>query len=166
VSALTLTRRAALALALIAAGCGSEDGPTFPTGPSEDDRPATIRAFQAARERWRSQGYDSYSFRFERSCFCTEEYRAPARVRVAAGRIAEVTRLDTGATVPSSEWDRYRTIEGLFAEIEQALISGAWNIRATYHPALGHPTELYLDQLRDAVDEEVWYYAREVAPLR
>ena len=154
----------ALGAILLGVSCGGGPaGPSYPLGPSQDDRAATIREFQAAKVSWAARGLRDYRFRFARLCFCSIEYRAPARITVVDGRIVQVVRLDTGP-VPAAGWEPYRTIDGLFGEIEAALRAGAWEVRAVYDPLRGHPAELYIDTQRDAVDEEVWYYVSELGP--
>lgn len=153
-------------LGVVLTACGGTTGP--PTGPSDgggpfaDDRPATRAAFQAARQRWIGAGIASYQYSYRRTCFCTPAATAPVRITVRGGRVAAVVLADSGEPVPPTG---YPTIDELFLTLQQALDSGAYEIRATYDVARGYPTSLYIDRDPGVADEEMRIDASDLQPL-
>src|ERR1044071_415680 len=49
----------------------------------------------AARQRWRSDGLDNYSYRYERSCFCPPEIVRPVIIIVRNDAVDSVFYADT-----------------------------------------------------------------------
>lgn len=152
-------------VALLVSACGGSPSGPDGKGPGEtlDDRSATTAALSAARQRWQAQATRDYAFTFRRSCFCPTDITAPVRIQVAGGAIRSVTREDTGAAVPESEWSRYFTVDSLFAEIASALAT-AYEIRATYDSVRGYPREVYIDHVKLATDDEQRYQAADLEP--
>lgn len=109
-------------------------------------------ALASARARWAAAGSDSYTLTLERSCFCPEEYRGPFAVTVRGGAVASVTLRDQA--LPA---DRALSVDGLFDLIADAYARDAARVDVTYDPATGHPTQIYIDYLAQAADEEVGY---------
>lgn len=151
----TTTRRlsnsliAILGLSLLACGTSTDpDGVGF-----VDDRPATLAALQQARGRWSSLGISDYQYAFQRSCFCAPDFRAPVRIGVRQGEVAEVTSVETGQPRPV---EGYPSVDDLFARLQEALDSGAENVEVTYDPGLGYPTRFFIDQSTRIADEEFW----------
>ncbi len=109
-----------------------------------------------SRDLWRSQGPAGYRYDFTWNCFCDPAFTGPVVVHVQAGAVTSATcQSDWTAADPSD----YRTIEGLFALIADALARDAHQVRVTYDPALGYPTSAYFDYEEFAVDEELGFSA-------
>lgn len=144
---------ALLLCALASGACGGR----LPSGPGRfgDDRKQTAADLLAAQARWRAQGLSSYSFRFERSCFCAN--RQPVVVQVRAGRVASVVGADSGAPVAAEELPLYKSVDGLFADLQAAVDQPADTIRARYDERLGFPADVYIDQSAQIADEEYGY---------
>ena len=68
-----------------------------------------------AMAKWKSAGLHDYSYQFQRSCFCPEDYRRAVIITVRRDSIAGVVFADTRAAVPRENWERYSTVDGLFA---------------------------------------------------
>jgi hypothetical protein len=99
---------------------------------------------------------DDYRFESEIACFCTPDYRAPARITVRGGAIAEVARLADGGVVPPADWEgQYRTVDGVFDLIEAALKGDAARVDVDYDSRYGYPTDVYIDRDELAADEEL-----------
>jgi hypothetical protein len=121
----------------------------------------SLDAIQAAltsnQKKWAENGADDYRYRMERSCFCLPEAVTPGIVKVRGGDIVEVSPVgEFGSLDPAY----YLTVDGLFAVIQDAIDQGAHEISVIWDPKFGYPTDLYVDRLFPAVDDEVGYTAR------
>lgn len=117
---------------------------------SSDDHGLT-----AARERWAKQGPAAYSFVSMRGCDCPPEVYRPMRVSVASGQITSAVYVDDQAPVASNFHSLLRTIDGVFDDIQAAIDQDAAQIMVSYDPALGYPTQLFVDYSKQAADEEL-----------
>jgi len=139
-------RVALVALAALAAGCGTAEAPGAPSAAFEDDRGATRAATERAFSRWRSQGLERYRFRWQRTCFCTADLIAPAVVTVRDGVVVSAELAADGAPVAAADLERFETIDGVFGAILEAIREQAYLIRVRYHPERGYPELLFVDQ--------------------
>ena len=111
-----------------------------------------------ARARWQAAQIDDYEYSYQRVCDCHPDQLADTIVTVTDGEVVAVryAREDYAEDVPVAE-DRlswFRTIEDLFALVDNALASGA-AVRATFDPERGYPTSVYVDYVTDLVGDEV-----------
>ena len=113
-----------------------------------------VASLQAARARWASSGIDDYELTVRRLCFCG--FVEPVRVKVINGVIVSRTDLSTGEPVPEIYASSYPDVPGLFAIVEQASID-ADEFEADFDPSYGYPTEISIDWIENAVDDEVAY---------
>jgi hypothetical protein len=141
---------AALMLAVVA-GCDPVTGPE--------------NQMNAARSRWEKQGLDDYTFRYRRLCFCPSESTRLVIVTVRQDTVAEVVYADTRQPVPANMFREYRTIDGLFGVIQDAVNRGADKINVTYDPARGYPTNAAFDYEKDATDDEITFTVDSVEAL-
>jgi len=108
------------------------------------------------RERWQAAGIDHYRFELSVLCFCPFSPQMPLRIEVIGGQVVSLTYND-GNPVPESEWatfSAYTTIDALFAYTEQA-VRKADEIRITYDPSYGFPSQVQIDFVKNAVDDEL-----------
>ena len=119
--------------------------PTTPTTTPESEPrydPDEARAeLDAARERWAAGNWDAYRYTYAPSCFCDQE---ELTVEVIDGRL-----------VDPDDFDRARSVEQWFDEIEDAIGTAA-DVRVTYGDT-GAPTSLYVDVDETMADEEFGY---------
>jgi hypothetical protein len=92
--------------ALVLAGCSDAS-----TGPVVAELDARARA-------WENRGIRDYAFLYQRTCTrCTAEEQELVRIRVRGGQVDGVERVVTGEPIPSSRWDEWPTIPGLFRQL-------------------------------------------------
>jgi hypothetical protein len=144
-------------LVALALGCGS------PTGP-EAERDKDLAALAAARRQWQAQGLTSYDIHYQNLCFCIAEVRARVRLEVRGGLIAGVVQLDNGLRLDATTFPRYRTVEGLFQLIAQALADGADNVEVRYDASRGQPLEVFIDRSERIADEEIRVETGDLVP--
>lgn len=113
-------------------------------------------ALARARARWRSRGLRSYRFRLRVSCFCPNAGKAHA-IRVRDGK-------PNGATGAATLVD---TVPEMFRRIARALDDPkAGDVSATYDPVLGYPRTASIDEIKNAIDDELSWTADRLRPLR
>ena len=132
-----------------------------PAGEKPDhSKLAALLAENSAK--WAAQGAAEYRFNFSRSCFCLPDYTREATLAVASGQIGSATYVDDGAVVADEVVRSYKTIEGLFAAIDEAIATGAAQIDVEFDAELGFPAKVFIDQDFRIADEEAWYSAGKV----
>ena len=107
------------------------------------------------RRQWESQRITDYRVQSRLVCFCIREATEPVSLQVRNRRLVSVTRVSDGVAVPPSEWAlRYFTIDEIFDLIADARARGAHEVRVTYDPQLGYPTQVFLDMNAGVADDE------------
>lgn len=136
-------RAAACALALLAASAASADLP---------DEHA------ASRARWDAANVAAYEYAYHKFCECHEESPPETVVAVNGASVVRVyhRHADSEREVPAREGslEYYWTVDDLFALVESAAARNA-TVRASYDPALGHPTRVYIDYDPALVGDEL-----------
>lgn len=146
------------ALCLLTAACGSDSVTGPDTFGTPDDRAATTAAYAQARARWDSVRPASYDYRLRVLCFCAPSVTSPVTVTVRGTQVVGVVR-DGGGAVEPELADLYPSVDGMFDQIRDAIAEDADEIRVTYDPATGMPTEVVIDRSYMIADEEVRYEA-------
>ncbi len=122
-------------------------------GTDEDKERDTL---DANRLRWSASGQTAeYVLRQQVSCFCGFPV-TPHDVTVVGDSIADVRDSATGVVLAAGQWEFYRSVDGLFEMIEDALESNAHMVDVDYHPLLGYPALISIDYIRNAVDDEIY----------
>ncbi len=109
----------------------------------------------AARARWQSAGLTSYRYTIARSCFCAAEVTRAVTVVVRAGAVASRTYVDTGAEVAPSLASSFPTVDGLFAELEEAVSRRPTVMTAAYDTVDGHLLLVFIDFVANVADDEI-----------
>ncbi|NKB71398.1 MAG: hypothetical protein GKR89_30365 [Candidatus Latescibacteria bacterium] len=135
-----------------------------------DDRKPVPEEIAAAlsrnRQQWQELGLRDYRFTFQRICFCLRDYTREVVLEVRDGTIASAHYADTGEeVVDQGQLESYRTIDGLFDFLAEAVAERAVQIDAEYDAAQGFPTSIYVDFDRRIADEETGFGARDVEAI-
>jgi hypothetical protein len=140
---MNLLRRTAAAFASIAALAACSGNPTLADEQAQMER---------SRQLWNAQGIDDYRMTvrlqggwFSGSVVVEVRDGAPVSRHTPAGEPQQV---------PPEAFAEYDTVEELFAILERAFENGADDVDATYDPTLGLPVDVYIDPMKDAIDEE------------
>lgn len=134
---------AALAV-LASAGCGEPS--TEPVDGRRD-----------AERRWAAGigAAPQYVMRQQRVCYCVQV--DTVRLTVSGGRITAAVNERTGAALSTEERSWYRSVEQLFATLDAVPAAGGRIRQVQFHPTEGYPTQLVVDPIPMAVDDEVDY---------
>jgi hypothetical protein len=165
----------AIAGAVLLAGCGASNGGTATTRsidarPSSTtapglDRAEAIAEIEAALATWQAAGIDDYSYTIERHCLCPAELHA--RVFVEAGEVATVELLAEGGDTEFARERMRMTMGEVLAELLAILRAGDEEpgpIELVFDPDLGFPTEVDVDPIRDAIDDEFGFSIVDFVP--
>ncbi len=142
--------RSILSVALLIAVAACSDA----VGPGADQSDLEIN-----RQKWRSNGFASYTMTMSRVCFCGDV--GPWNVVVVNDSVVSVTRVADGRAADT----RYvPTINKLFDFIDEAIKKPAAKIESQYDPARGFPREINYDGSLNIADDELFYTVSNVIP--
>ena len=133
---------AACLMAVLAVACDE-------TGEREEMQ----RQLDRNRARWEALGLTSYTVHERVSCYCVF---GPDEVIIAvdAGEIVSVTNAETGQPVDTATSRFYYTVDDLFDMLERA-VREADSLRVSYDPTFFYPTEIAIDWIEPAIDDEI-----------
>ncbi|HEU4619168.1 MAG TPA: DUF6174 domain-containing protein [Gammaproteobacteria bacterium] len=124
------------------------------SAPSRADATSDLAKSRAA---WRAAGIADYEYGYNKYCACHPDNPPETIVTVRDGRVVRVRHRPVGydreVEAPRG-LEYYWTVDGLFDLVSAALQKHA-EVRATYDPALGYPTEIHVDYDRDLIGDEV-----------
>jgi hypothetical protein len=128
----------------LAAGCASDTGTTPHTSTTSAVQPPDGLSGEAltAWNKWQAAGIDDYSYDLSVICFCANRPNGHVTVRDGHAESADPTKA--------------LTAEDLFTQIAKAQ-RGADSVDLKFDEATGFPTEIAIDYVKDAIDDEVTY---------
>jgi hypothetical protein len=145
----------AAAAALTLAACATARG--------ADDPRALL---ERNRRLWASHRLVDYRYTVQVRCFCPGQVTRPVRVEVRGGRVARRAYADSASAPDSSFADTWPEVDGLFANVADALRRGAEEVRVEYDPRLGYPISIQIDYDRRVMDDETSIRASALEPIR
>ena len=84
-------------------------------------------------------------------------YAADHRSSGWSGCFHGVTKAETRSIIePMELFEKYATIDRMFAELDADLNGAADKVTVTYDPAYGFPTEVTIDFVEEATDDELY----------
>lgn len=129
--------------------------------------PSTGLGDDAAQYRkWLKHAPSSYSYIVTRSCECLPDWIGPVEIVVRNGVVQSRTYTRTQQPVdPAKYWDRFATVDSIFARLREARVSDPASLRVEYDKQWGFPTTISVDVYADYVDDEYAYSARDFRVL-
>ncbi|MEO0557979.1 MAG: DUF6174 domain-containing protein [Bacteroidota bacterium] len=109
-------------------------------------------------------GPSDYAFTLRIGCFCP--YVGPLRISVKDSNVIDVHQLgpvDGGPTPQAWIDEQAMTLDEL-ADLVDRAHRDADDVDVTYDPTYGFPTDVYIDWIRDAVDDEIGYTVTNYVP--
>lgn len=142
-----------LLLALILAACSAVGG-------SELSR---------NQAKWQDADITHYRYQLGIGCFCPVGDIMPLTVEVMDGKIVSIVDVNGSeypSTDPMAEFIlKYATIDRLFSELGSDSIRQADSLTMSFDPAHGFPTEVVIDYIELAVDDELYISVSGFEPL-
>ncbi|HEY8469369.1 MAG TPA: DUF6174 domain-containing protein [Longimicrobiales bacterium] len=124
------------------------------------------RELERARDRWRRKGPSDYRYDFQKYCFCGGADLRPVTVHVRNGAVYDAVYADNGELVPDEYLRFYRTIDGLFEVIGNAINRHADDLDVDYDEQYGYPRSVEIDYDYRTADDEVYFTVRRFRPGR
>ena len=125
--------------------------------------------FERNQTKWQDADINHYRFQLGVSCFCPVSGLMPLTVEVQNGEIISIIDVNGDvypSTDPMSEFVlQYATIDRLFSELGSDRIQEADKLTVTYDPVYGFPSEVSIDFIELAMDDELYLSASAFEPL-
>lgn len=108
--------------------------------------------------KWQGAGISHYRYNLAISCFCIFTQDMPLMIEVQDGKVVSMEFQSGKEIDPSLHelFDKYATIDQIFAELKAGLNGGADNVIVKYDPTHGFPTEATIDFEQQAADDELY----------
>ena len=110
------------------------------------------------QEKWQNANISHYRYNLFISCFCVFTQDMPLIIEVKDGEVVSM-EFQSGNEIDASLhelFDKYATIDRLFAELEADLNGAADEVIAKYDPTYGFPAEVTIDFVKEATDDELY----------
>ena len=121
------------------------------------------------QQKWQDADITHYRFTLNVGCFCAFRSQMPATVEVQNGEVVSIIGADGEAistTDPINEYVlSYATIDRIFAELDSDSVREADKLTVTYEPTYGLPSEIYIDFIERAIDDELSITVSAFEPL-
>ena len=110
------------------------------------------------REKWQNTNVSHYRYHLSISCFCVFSQDMPLIIEVQDGEVVSMEFQSGNEIDPSlhETFDKYATIDRLFAELEADINGAADVVTATYDETYGFPKEVTIDFIQEATDDELY----------
>lgn len=140
---------------------------TTSTEKSEVVRPQDkiMRKINANLRKWVNSGITNYQFDLRRNCFCQQDFLRTVTITVQNSMITNIRYKDTNEQIDPSNYDRYYTMEGIFAFIKQAVMTDAELMDIKYDTNFHFPKSIYIDYSIRLIDDEMYMEITNFTPL-
>jgi hypothetical protein len=110
------------------------------------------------KEKWQDQGITHYRYQLHISCFCVFNEDMPLILEAQDGKVVSM-KFQSGKEIDPSLhelFDKYATIDRLFAELEADLSGAADKVTVEYDATYGFPIKADIDFIEAAIDDELY----------
>ena len=109
-------------------------------------------------EKWQEAGISHYRYHLSISCFCVFTQDMPLILEVRDGKVVSMEYQNGKEIDPSLTelFEKYATIDRVFAELEAGLNGAADEVIVKYDPTYGFPAEVTIDVKKQATDDELY----------
>jgi len=119
---------------------------------------AASSEFDRARDKWQDADISHYRYNLTLSCFCAFNENMPLVIEVQDGEVVSMES-QNGNEIEDMNlelFQKYDTIDDIFVELEKALGGEADKVTVTYDETYGFPTQIDLDFIEEAIDDELY----------
>ena len=115
--------------------------------------------FDKNRIKWQDANIVHYRYNIFVSCFCAFRDDMPMTVEINNGEVVSITSVKGNVITPSDSLyevvKNYAGMDALFTQLKDASAE-ADKVEVTYDPTYGFPTILAIDQIEQAMDDELY----------
>lgn len=119
---------------------------------------STSSEYDQKLKQWTDAGVSHYRYDLVIGCFCPFSQDMPLTIEVKDGQVVSITNVEgvlLDASNPSYQhYLEYATIDLLFAELKSEMTE-AEELTVAYDPQYGFPSEVWIDRIKLAVDDEM-----------
>ena len=110
------------------------------------------------KEKWQDANISHYRYSLHMSCFCIFVENMPLVIEVQDGEVVSMEFHNGNEIDPSllELFNKYATIDRLFAELEAGLNGAADKVTVEYDATYGFPTKAEIDVEEMAIDDELY----------
>ena len=108
-----------------------------------------------AQARWRAAAIPNYSFELQHACFCAPIVTRPVTVTVRQSAWTMLTYVDDGTVADTALFRDFLTMDRVVAFLRGTLERHPASLTASYDAQFGYPTEVYIDYIANAADDEL-----------
>ena len=138
-------------------GLATEIPTDSPTEIPTDVPGGDLGNLESARRQWQEAGISHYRFNLNMVCFCAFAENMPLVVEVQDGNVVSMEYQNGNEIDPASLefFQRYETIDRIFAELEKAMDGEADEVTVSYDDTYGFPEQVDIDFIKEAIDDEL-----------
>lgn len=122
---------------------------------------SSVSEYDQNLKKWQDADVAHYQFDLFIGCFCPFRDMMPLTIEVQNGDVVSITKPDGTAVVESDPSYQYfievATVERLFGQLDSSLNGGADEVFVTYDATYGFPATISIDQIKEAIDDEIAY---------
>jgi ABC-type glycerol-3-phosphate transport system substrate-binding protein len=110
------------------------------------------------KEKWQNANISHYRYNLFISCFCAFNEDMPLIIEVQDAKVVSMG-FQSGKEIDPvlhETFDKYATIDRLFTELEADINGAADVVTAKYDHTYGFPTEVTIDFVQEATDDELY----------
>lgn len=110
------------------------------------------------KEKWLDANISHYRYHVTLSCFCAFNEDMPLIIEVQDGEVVSM-ELQSGKEIDPNLlelFNKYATIDRIFAELEADLNGAADKVTIEYDATYGFPTKADIDFIENAIDDELY----------
>ncbi len=117
--------------------------------------------FEKNLAKWNDANISHYRYQLFIGCFCPFAGDMPLTIEVKNGEIASMTRFD-GTPISEADpsygiYESYATIDRVFLKLEADQTGDADEVIVTFDSTYGFPANVAVDNIKEAVDDEISY---------
>ena len=118
-------------------------------------------------EKWRDANVSHYRYHLSITCFCVFSQDMPLVIEVVDGRVVSM-EYQSGKEIDAANlelFNKFSTIDRIFAEVEAGLAGAADEVKVTYDETYGFPIDITFDYMKEATDDELYLTVSNFEPL-
>jgi hypothetical protein len=121
------------------------------------------------QSKWQDANITHYRFNLDVGCFCAFRSQMPATVEVKDNQVISIVDVNgetLSADDPMNEFIlKYATLDRIFSEIDSDTVREADKLTISYDPTYGFPSEIFIDYIERAMDDELSINVTAFEPL-
>lgn len=122
------------------------------------------------QSKWQDADINHYRFQLHVSCFCLFRSEMPVTVEVQDGEVVSIVDAngeELSMDDPMSDLvTKHATIDRIFSELGSEPAQEADSLTVSYDPTYGFPTEVAIDYIELAADDELYLSVSGFEPLQ